>query len=169
MAFLQYHHQFPLLLLFFFMFLSLALSSQMSIHDLLKSKGLPSGLLPKEVKSYNYSSSNGLLEVYLDGPCLTKLDTMAFYESYFKANLTYGCLNGVHGLSQEELFVWLPVKGIVVDDINSGIILFDIGLAHKQLSLSLFEDPPHCNPEGILKKNTGRDRYLKHKDRRDAL
>ncbi|XP_059301109.1 uncharacterized protein LOC132053209 [Lycium ferocissimum] len=169
MAFLQYHHQFPLLLLFFFLFLSLALSSPMSIHDLLKSKGLPSGLLPKEVKSYNYSSSNGLLEVYLDGPCLTKLDTMAFYESYFKANLTYGCLNGVHGLSQEELFVWLPVKGIVVDDINSGIILFDIGLAHKQLSLSLFEDPPHCNPDGILKKNTGRDRYLKHKDRRDAL
>ncbi|CAN4117758.1 unnamed protein product [Withania somnifera] len=78
-------------------------------------------------------------------------DTIAFYESYLKANLTYG----VHGFLQQELFVWLPVKGITVDDLNSGIILFDIGLAHKQLSLSLFEDPPHCNPHGILKKNIG--------------
>ncbi|KAM3287013.1 hypothetical protein P3S67_020443 [Capsicum chacoense] len=169
MAFLQC----PLLSLFFFMFISLfSLSSPMSIHDLLKSKGLPYGLLPKEVKSYNYTSSNGLLEVYLYGPCLTKFDTttMAFYESYFKANLTYGSLNGVHGLSQEELFVWLPVKGIVVDDINNyGLILFDIGLAHKQLSLSLFEDPPHCNPNGILKKNTGIRTYLKHRDTTYAL
>lgn len=150
MAFLQYYHQFQLILLIFFLllFISFSHSSPISIHDLLKSKGLPYGLLPKEVKSYNYSTTNGLLEVYLDGPCLTKFDTIAFYESYLKANLTYGSLNGVQGFLQEELFVWLPVKGIIVDDLNYGIILFDIGLAHKQLSLSLFEDPPHCNPNG---------------------
>ncbi|KAJ8532618.1 hypothetical protein K7X08_012541 [Anisodus acutangulus] len=124
----------------------------MSIHDLLKYKGLPRGLLPKEVKSYNLSNS-GLLEVFLDEPCLAKFDTMAFYDSVVKANLTYGSLAGVEGLSQQELFVWLPVKGIIVDDPSSGLILFDIGLAHKQLSLSLFEDPPHCKPDGVLKKN----------------
>ncbi|MCE3214948.1 hypothetical protein HAX54_000324 [Datura stramonium] len=123
----------------------------MSIHDLLKSKGLPGGLLPKEVKSYNLSDS-GLLEVFLDGPCLAKFDTMAFYESVVRANLTYGSLAGVEGLSQQELFLWLPVKGILVDNPSSGLILFDIGLAHKQLSLSLFEDPPHCKPDGVLKK-----------------
>ncbi|XP_009790939.1 uncharacterized protein LOC107770817 [Nicotiana tabacum] len=166
MAFLQYY-QFPFLLLFFFFF-SFPLSQPMSIHDLLKSKGLPAGLLPKEVKSYNFSS-NGLLEVFLNGPCLTKFDTMAFYESYVKANLTYGCLTGVHGLSQEELFVWLPVKGISVDDPNSGLIILDIGLAHKQLSLSLFEDPPHCKPHGILKKNTGKTQRFEAQDGRDSL
>ncbi|CAN4104102.1 unnamed protein product [Withania somnifera] len=124
----------------------------MSIHELLKSKGLPAGLLPKEVKSYNLSNS-GLLEVFLDGPCLAKFDTMALYDSVVRANLSYGSLAAVEGLSQQELFVWLPVKGIMVDNPLSGLILFDIGLAHKQLSLSLFEDPPHCKPDGVLKKN----------------
>ncbi|CAN4104103.1 unnamed protein product [Withania somnifera] len=128
------------------------MSNNMSIHELLKSKGLPAGLLPKEVKSYNLSNS-GLLEVFLDGPCLAKFDTMALYDSVVRANLSYGSLAAVEGLSQQELFVWLPVKGIMVDNPLSGLILFDIGLAHKQLSLSLFEDPPHCKPDGVLKKN----------------
>lgn len=144
MAFLQ--NQFPLVLLLFLLCFSQCEGAK-SIHDLLKSKGLPAGLLPKEVKSYNFSDS-GLLEVFLDGPCLTKFDTMAFYDSIVKANLTYGSLAGVEGLSQQELFVWLPVKGIMVDNPSSGLILFDIGLAHKQLSLSLFEDPPHCKSDG---------------------
>ncbi|KAH6786458.1 serine protease [Perilla frutescens var. hirtella] len=116
--------------------------------------GLPAGLLPKEVKSYKLSGS-GLLEVFLDGPCLTRFDTMALYESEVRANLTYGSLTGVEGLSQEELFLWLPVKDIIVNDPSSGLILFDIGVAHKQLSLSLFEDPPDCAAKSVLKDYAG--------------
>lgn len=130
--------------------LSLSSSSSSSIHDLLRSKGLPAGLLPDEVKSYTLSE-NGRLEVFLNGPCLTKYETRVFFDSVVRANLTYGSLIGVEGLSQEELFLWLPVKDIIVDDPKSGLILFDIGVAHKQLSLSLFEDPPHCKPQGGLK------------------
>ncbi|XP_006360113.1 uncharacterized protein [Solanum tuberosum] len=153
MSFLQNNFTLILHLLFLLCFSqSKFATSSMSIHDLLKSKGLPAGLLPKEVKSYNLSDS-GLLEVFLDGPCLAKFDTMALYDSVFRANLTYGSLGGVEGFSQQELFVWLPVKGIVVDNPLSGLILFDIGLAHKQLSLSLFEDPPNCKPHGVLRKN----------------
>ncbi|CAN4104104.1 unnamed protein product [Withania somnifera] len=148
---MAFFHKMLLLLLSMLMF-KVAMSNNMSIHELLKSKGLPAGLLPKEVKSYNLSNS-GLLEVFLDGPCLAKFDTMALYDSVVRANLSYGSLAAVEGLSQQELFVWLPVKGIMVDNPLSGLILFDIGLAHKQLSLSLFEDPPHCKPDGVLKKN----------------
>ncbi|KAK6132750.1 hypothetical protein DH2020_033555 [Rehmannia glutinosa] len=108
--------------------------------------GLPPGLLPKDVKSYNFSGS-GLLQVFLDGPCLTKFDTMAFYESELRANLTYGSLTGVVGLSQEELFLWLPVKDIIVDDLSSGLILIDIGVAHKQLSLSYSKIRPIAAPK----------------------
>ncbi|KAL3821551.1 hypothetical protein ACJIZ3_007456 [Penstemon smallii] len=148
MAFTRKNH---LLLPYFTLifFLSLPISHSSSIHDLLTSMGLPAGLLPKEVKSYKFSGS-GLLEVFLDGPCLTKFDTMAFYESEVRANLTYGSLTGVEGFSQEELFLWLPVKDIIVDDPSSGLILIDIGLAHKQLSLSLFEDPPSCSTKSKL-------------------
>ncbi|KAK4744309.1 hypothetical protein SAY87_010621 [Trapa incisa] len=122
---------------------SSSISIEASIHDLLRSRGLPGGLLPKGVQSY-YFSDDGRLEVNLNGPCLTRFETRVYFESVVKANLTYGSLTGVVGLSQEELFLWLPVKDIIVDDPTSGLILFDIGVAHKQMSLSLFEDPPDC-------------------------
>ncbi|KAM5585794.1 hypothetical protein ABKV19_004949 [Rosa sericea] len=136
--------------------LSLPLSlSSSSIHDLLRSQGLPAGLLPKEVKSYSLSD-DGFLQVFLDAPCLTKFENRVFFDSVVRANLSYGSLIGVEGLTQEELFLWLPVKDIIVDDPGSGLILFDIGVAHKQLSLSLFEDPPSCKPSGVLKNHVKR-------------
>ncbi|RDX63691.1 hypothetical protein CR513_57845 [Mucuna pruriens] len=134
------------LLLSFSLLVQLSLSSSPSIHELLRSKGLPAGLLPEEVKSYTFSE-NGHLEVFLDAPCLTKYENRVLFEQVVTANLTYGSLIGVEGLQQEELFVWLPVKDIIVNDPSSGLILFDIGLAYKQLSLALFEDPPHCKPQ----------------------
>ncbi|CAO2836001.1 unnamed protein product [Amaranthus hypochondriacus] len=127
--------------------LSPSISSSITVHELLKKKGLPAGLLPKEVKSYEFNDENGLLEVFLDGPCLTKFENRVLFESVVRANLTYGELMGVEGLTQEELFIWLPVKEITVFDPKSGIILFDIGMAQKQLSLSLFEDPPSCKQQ----------------------
>ncbi|KAL3519584.1 hypothetical protein ACH5RR_017733 [Cinchona calisaya] len=132
------------LLLHLFLLLPLVSSS---IHDLLISRGLPAGLFPKDaVKSYDLDE-NGHLQVYLDRPCMAKFETRVFFDSVVSANLTYGGLTGMEGLSQEELFLWLPVKDIIVYDPSSGLILFDIGLAHKQMSLSLFEDPPVCNPQ----------------------
>lgn len=135
------------LALLLFSLLSLC-TSENSIHQVLVSKGLPAGLLPKEVKSYNLSES-GALEVFLEGPCLTKFDNRVFYDPIVTANLTYGALTNVSGFSQEELFLWLPVKDILVVDPSSGLILFDIGVAHKELSLSLFENPPDCNRASI--------------------
>ncbi|CAN1319133.1 hypothetical protein LINPERPRIM_LOCUS31107 [Linum perenne] len=92
------------------------------------------------------------LPVQLEGPCLAKFENRVFFESHLRANLSFGGLVGMEGLTQEELFLWFPVKGIFVKDPNSGVILFDIGLAHKSLSVSLFEDPPSCKAEG---KNWG--------------
>ncbi|KAF5184867.1 Transmembrane protein [Thalictrum thalictroides] len=117
-----------------------------SIHELLTSKGLPAGLVPKDVKSFNLDE-NGLLEVYLYAPCLTKFENRVFFESVIKGNLSYGMLSGLEGLQQEELFIWLPIKDIIVDDPSSGLILFDVGVVHKQFSFSLFENPPDCKSE----------------------
>ncbi|KAL2475501.1 hypothetical protein Adt_36237 [Abeliophyllum distichum] len=137
------------LLLYVFLLLPLATSST-SIHDLLRSRGLPAGLFPKNgVKSFELDE-NDQLQVYLESPCVAKFETRVFFDSVVRANLSYGGLIGVEGLSQEELFLWLPVKDIIVYDPSSGLILFDIGLAHKQMSLSLFEEPPICNPQDVL-------------------
>eukprot|EP00262_Sarcandra_glabra_P007600 TRINITY_DN20490_c0_g1_i1.p1 TRINITY_DN20490_c0_g1~~TRINITY_DN20490_c0_g1_i1.p1 ORF type:complete len:166 (+),score=20.57 TRINITY_DN20490_c0_g1_i1:65-562(+) len=125
-----------------------------SIQELLISKGLPMGLLPKSVKSFTLDDT-GRLEVFLESPCFAKFDNRVYFESVISANLSYGELTSVAGLSQEELFVWLPVKDIKVDDPSSGLIFIDIVVAHKQLSLSLFEDPLDCKPEsqGVLWNN----------------
>ena len=124
-------------------------ASYSSIHELLRSNGLPAGLFPESVKSYNLDQK-GRLEVQLDRPCLAKYETRVLFETVVRANLSFGQLKGLEGLSQEELFLWLPVKDIIVNDPSSGLILIDIGLAHKQLSLSLFEDPPVCRSQGAL-------------------
>ncbi|KAG8634418.1 hypothetical protein MANES_17G030900v8 [Manihot esculenta] len=127
---------FPFLSLLLLLLLTLSASaSSSSIQNLLHSQGLP---------------------VHLDGPCLAKYETRVYFDSVVRANLSYGGLVGLEGLSQEELFLWFPVKGIIVSDPSSGLILFDIGLAHKQLSRSLFEDPPVCKPQGALLDNFGR-------------
>ncbi|KAJ0966060.1 hypothetical protein J5N97_027198 [Dioscorea zingiberensis] len=125
-------------------------SSFGSIHDLLRSHGLPGGILPKSVDSFVLDHATGLLEATLVSPCYAKYDGMAYFDRVVRGNLSYGELRGVVGLAQEELFLWLPVKEIRVSDPASGVILFDIGLAHKQLSMSLFEEPPDCRPEASL-------------------
>lgn len=120
-----------------------------TIHQLLKDHGLPGGLLPRGVESYTLDESSGLLEARLSAPCYAKYDNgdLAYFDNVVRGNLSKGALRGVEGLAQEELFVWLPVKGILVQDQEPGVILFDIGYAHKSLSRSLFEDPPDCKPK----------------------
>ncbi|KAG0478943.1 hypothetical protein HPP92_013662 [Vanilla planifolia] len=120
-----------------------------SIHDLLREHGLPPGLLPKTVESYTLNRSTGFLEVQLDRPLLRQArQPRLLFDQVVRGNLSYGQLRSVVGLEQEELFLWLPICGILVSDPSSGVILFDIGVARKQLSLSLFETPPDCSPVG---------------------
>ncbi|CAN6457881.1 unnamed protein product [Victoria cruziana] len=156
-------------MVFFFLglfFLLVPLVSGGAIHEILRSRGLPEGLFPKSVKSFSLDES-GRLDVYLDRPCYAKFENRVLFDSVVRANLSYGALTGMAGLTQEELFLWLPVKDIKVEDPGSGVILFDIGVAHKQLSISLFEYPPDCSPQdadrtvtpstaGFVGRNAGR-------------
>ncbi|CAA7394575.1 unnamed protein product [Spirodela intermedia] len=126
-----------------------AAAAPATIHELLREHGLPAGLLPKMVRSFSLNRRTGLLVARLDRPCYARWrDNPVFFDRLVAGNLSYGELKGVVGLSQEELFLWLPVRGVVVSDPSSGVLLLDIGVAHKQLSLSLFEDPPDCHPAG---------------------
>ncbi|KAG6754732.1 hypothetical protein POTOM_040526 [Populus tomentosa] len=122
----------PLFLSLIFL-LSTITTTTSTLQNLLRSQGLPGGLFPNNVKSYNLDQ-NGRLEVQLDGPCMTKYEARVVFDSVVRANLSYGGLMGLEGLIQEELFLWFPVKGFWVNDPSSGLILVDIGLAHKQLS-----------------------------------
>lgn len=59
--------------------------------------------------------------------------------------ISYGQIQELSGVSAQELFLWLPVKGIQVDIPSSGLIYFDVGVVSKQFSLSFFETPRDCS------------------------
>lgn len=88
------------------------------LHRVLHSHGLPAGLFPRSVKSFNLDQT-GRLEVHLDRPCLAQYETRVFFDSVVRANLSFGQLKVLEGMSREELFLWLPVKDIIVTDPSS--------------------------------------------------
>lgn len=116
------------------------------LQEVLQRHGLPAGLFPQSVRSYDLDGT-GRLEVHLDRPCLAQYETRVFFDSVVRANLSFGQLKVLEGMSRQELFLWLPVKDIIVTDPSSGVILIDIGLAYKHLSFSRFEDSPVCRSQ----------------------
>ncbi|XP_059660025.1 uncharacterized protein LOC132306593 [Cornus florida] len=118
-------------------------SDPFSIYEVLRSHGLPMGLLPKGVTDFHLDDT-GKFEVYLDQACNTKFENELHYDRNVSGTLTYGQIAGLSGISAQDLFLWFPVKGIRVDVPSSGLIYFDVGVVFKQFSLSMFETPRDC-------------------------
>ncbi|CAH1433115.1 unnamed protein product [Lactuca virosa] len=114
-----------------------------TIYEVLKSNGLPMGLLPKGVTNFTIDDS-GRFEVHLDQACNAKFEDELHYDQNVSGTLTYGQIDGLSGISAQDLFLWFPVKEIRVDIPSSGLIYFDVGVVSKQFSLSSFETPREC-------------------------
>lgn len=114
-----------------------------TIYEVLKSHGLPMGLLPKGVTDFKIDE-RGRFEAHLDQACNAKFESQLHYDRNVTGTLSYGQIGALSGISAQELFLWFPVKGIRVDVPSSGLIYFDVGVVFKQFSLSLFESPPDC-------------------------
>lgn len=119
-----------------------------SFYDVLRSHGLPMGLLPKGVTEFSIDE-NGRFEAHLERPCTAKFENEVHYDRNVSGMLSYGQMGALSGISAQELFLWFPVKGIRVDIPSSGLIYFDVGVIYKQFSLSLFEIPPDCREAGV--------------------
>ncbi|GAA0160076.1 hypothetical protein LIER_16713 [Lithospermum erythrorhizon] len=118
-------------------------SQDSTIYEVLKDHGLPMGLLPKGVKDFSLDA-NGNFQVHLDQPCNAKFENEIHYDKNVSGVLSYGQIDGLSGISAQELFLWFPVKEIRVDIPSSGLIYFDVGVVSKQFSLSSFETPRDC-------------------------
>ncbi|XP_021762811.1 uncharacterized protein LOC110727553 [Chenopodium quinoa] len=119
------------------------ISNSKSIYKVLEDEGLPMGLFPKGITNFSVSE-DGKFEVYLDQPCDAKFESELHYEKNVVGQISYGQIGNLTGISAQDLFLWFPVKGIRVDVPSSGVIYFDVGVVHKQFSLSLFETPREC-------------------------
>lgn len=121
-----------------------AQKSSASIYDHLKAHGLPIGILPKGITEYSVDPTSGFFQINLTAPCDAKFENQFHYDFNISGYLSMGKIGELSGVSQQELFLWFPVKCIRVDDPSSGLIYFDVGVVDKQFSLSLFENPRDC-------------------------
>ncbi|KAK6141776.1 hypothetical protein DH2020_024484 [Rehmannia glutinosa] len=143
----SHHFLFPTSALFIFSLISsMAASteaSDSSIYEVLKSHGLPMGLLPKGVKNFTVDNS-GKFDVHLDRACNAKFENELHYDMNVSGVLRYGQIDALSGITAQDLFLWFPVREIRVDIPSSGLIYFDVGVVSKQFSLSSFETPRDC-------------------------
>ncbi|PSS23940.1 Cadherin-18 like [Actinidia chinensis var. chinensis] len=120
-------------------------SSSSSIYDVLRSHGLPPGLLPKGITNFTIDPATGRFESHLDSSCNAKFETDFHYEATVTGTLAFGQIGDVSGVSAQDLFLWFPVKGVRVDVPSSGVVYFDVGDGvRKQFSFSSFETPKDC-------------------------
>ncbi|KAL0390291.1 UNVERIFIED_CONTAM: hypothetical protein Scaly_0386200 [Sesamum calycinum] len=101
------------------------------------------GLLPKGVKNFSLDNS-GKFEVHLDQACNAKFENELHYDRNVSGTISYGQIDGLSGISAQDLFLWFPVIEIRVDIPSSGLIYFNVGVVSKQFSLSSFETPREC-------------------------
>lgn len=120
---------------------------RVSFYDVLSSNGLPIGVFPKSISSFSVDPATGVFRLRLQAPspCETVFETRLRYECDITGRLSYGRIANLTGVTAQELFLWLPVKGIQVDIPSSGLIYFDVEVVSKQFSLSLFETPKDCS------------------------
>ncbi|KAI3771402.1 hypothetical protein L6452_02566 [Arctium lappa] len=133
-----------------------------TIYQVLKSNGLPMGLLPKGVTNFTFDAS-GQFQVHLDEACNAKFEDELHYDRNVSGTLTYGQIAGLSGISAQDLFLWFPVKEIRVDVPSSGLIYFDVGVVSKQFSLSSFETPRDClaSPNHLIAQPKSLSRKLR--------
>ncbi|KAE9460803.1 hypothetical protein C3L33_07233, partial [Rhododendron williamsianum] len=132
---------------FLLLFLAISVSTHLcissSVYEVLRSNGLPMGLLPNGVNDFRLDG-DGKFVAYLDQECNAKYENELHYDRNVSGFLSYGQIANLSGISAQDLFLWFPVKEIRVDVPSSGLIYFDVGVVFKQFSLSMFETPRDC-------------------------
>ncbi|CAI9090856.1 OLC1v1025725C1 [Oldenlandia corymbosa var. corymbosa] len=117
-----------------------------SVEDVLKAHALPIGIFPKLISGFSLDPASGMFQLQVaNSPCDAKFETPVRYDVNVTGVISYGKISDLSGVASQELFLWLPVKGIKVDVPSSGLIYFDVGVVSKQFSLSLFETPHDCS------------------------
>ncbi|XP_011077150.1 uncharacterized protein LOC105161227 [Sesamum indicum] len=122
-------------------------ASSSSFYDVLESHALPIGLFPKGISSFSIDPPTGRFHLHLvySSPCKAEFETHVRYQCNITGSISFAKIANLSGVAAQELFLWLPVKGIRVDVPSTGLIYFDVGVVFKQFSLSFFETPKECN------------------------
>lgn len=72
-----------------------------------------------------------------------------YYAANISGVLKFGTINSLDGIETKQLFVWLPVTGIYVDEPASPYIYFQVGVLTKRLAVAIFESAPKCSSHAV--------------------
>ena len=125
-------------------------SSNVNAFEELKKHGLPIGLLPDIITSA-VLNDDGSFVVHLSKTCRASVANTGQVPLYYDRQLTgtiqYGKLVNLRGITAKppELFFWVPVRSIYMDNPPSDSIHFSIGFGlTEDLPLKAFSFSPDC-------------------------
>ncbi|KAJ4840573.1 hypothetical protein Tsubulata_006117 [Turnera subulata] len=119
------------------------------IHDLLPKLGLPRGLIPGNVKSYEVSPL-GYFSINLSNPCYVQFHRLVHFDTQIRGKIiSYGLVTDLSGILVKELFVWIPLAGINRAAANGSgdgddTVEFQVGVFTETYPANKFEAVPPC-------------------------
>ncbi|XP_002975202.2 uncharacterized protein LOC9629062 [Selaginella moellendorffii] len=119
------------------------------VSKMLDSYNLPQGMFPLPlVTDFSLDEEDGSFEMRLSRSCYAKLEEeLLWYGEEIKGKVRSSRIEDLSGVQARELLVWLAVKGLHVDDPETGFVYLEIGLTYSRLSAQSFQEPPPCSDE----------------------
>ncbi|CAI9106749.1 OLC1v1005970C1 [Oldenlandia corymbosa var. corymbosa] len=119
-------------------------SALTDVHDLFPKYNLPKGLLPDNVKSYSLSSVDSSFKIELTHQCYVQFkDQLVLYDTTITGKLYFGKVSDVSGIHARRFFIWVPVTGMDVDEVDN-MIEFHVGFLSQKLPVDDFQIIPTC-------------------------
>lgn len=112
-------------------------------YEILQSYGLPIGLLPEGVNSYDLDAASGKFSAYLNGSCSLSIrdSYQLWYEPTISGTVAKNHLSNLGGITVKVLFFWLNI----VDIRRSGDDLeFSVGITSANFPIDNFSECPQC-------------------------
>ncbi|XP_009603912.1 uncharacterized protein [Nicotiana tomentosiformis] len=125
-----------------------------TIYDILPEYGLPRGIFPDTVESFNLDK-DGNFEVFLKTPCYVEFEYLVYYAEKISGKLGIGSMTELKGIELKRFFFWFNVNEIRVDLPPSDSVYFQIGFVNKKLDVNQFETIHSCMNNGIWWSSCG--------------
>ncbi|KAJ8565157.1 hypothetical protein K7X08_007733 [Anisodus acutangulus] len=125
-----------------------------TLYDILPVYGLPRGIFPDTVESYNLDK-DGNFEVFLKAPCYLEFEYLVYYAEKISGKLGIGSIRELKGIEVKRFFFCFNVNEIRVDLPPTDSVYFQIGFVNKKLDMYQFETIHSCMNNEIWLRSCG--------------
>ncbi|KAG0545125.1 hypothetical protein BDA96_02G334800 [Sorghum bicolor] len=115
-------------------------------NEVLRAHQLPTG-----ITTFHHDTATGRFEAQLEAPCTARFEVGLRYNTTVTGVISPGQIAAISGVAAQDLLMWFPVHDIKVDIPSSGFIYFNVGVVKKHLPLAVFDAPPACTPDPLLR------------------